>query len=1071
VARKDRQPGAVVGEALFVLFVLDREGGLVLSEGDAFTPLGTSSLEVVGQSAFEVYNDYPDLINGIRCALNGEAFAGLVENRDGTFDTHCHPLCDPGGSITGVVGVAFDIAGYRESEQRYRQLFEGITDICFVIDKGWHYTHANLATARVTTWEENQLIGQRLQDVLPDFGDTLPYRVYKQVLETGQPQRFTSRTLALPGSIEGVFDVMVYPIPDGIMCIAQDITERAKAEQALRESEARYHALFEELRDACFIVSLHGRFMSFNHAMLDLFGYSRQEFHRLHDKTLYVDPSDRLRYQEEIELMGSVQDFPTRMCTKHGAVMDCLITASLWRDAAGKLQGYQGIIRDITAQKRAEAEIQRSNTLLDALNRMQSEFIIESDPGPPFQKLLGTILDLTQSRGGFIAEMVEDAEKEGFLRVHATSNMPWLEAWTMPVKETGSADVAIDDPRNILGVIVRSGQPSISNNPSNDSRWKLIASEVSPPQSFLGLPFYSGIKLVGILGLADRQDGYNELMVFYLQPLLSTCASIIERYKSEQQRREAEKALRDSEERYRLLVESAPVPLFVHAGGKIVYANDACAGFFGAKRAGDLSEHPVSAFVHPDCQSAFEKHRRRKAKSALTQVQKINRLDGKVVDVEVVAIPVTYHDTPATQVIIHDVTERIRAEQAERAQRVLAEALNATAAAVNSTLELDQVLDQILSSAGQVVPHDASTIMLVEDGIARVVGHRGYAERGTADAAMAVRFSVTDVHTLRTMSRSHLPMIIPDVRRCSDWVDLAINAWVRSYAGAPIILNGETLGFINLESGQPGFYTSLHTERLQTFASQAAIAIRNARLYEAIRLHAAELEASNNELEAFSHTVAHDLKAPLHIVIGYASLLLSDYTDKLTSEVVGHVCQIETYAHKMNDMIENLLLLARLRDAATTVTRVQVQPVVQAAIERFRRYLDERGVTVSIEPDCPDVMGYGPWLEEVFANLIENAIKYCGPNNASPRITIRGKSLDNEHVRYEVEDNGLGVAPEHQERLFKMFTRFHAGYTRGAGLGLSIVNRIVNKLGGEVGVESELNKGSTFWFTLPAPSD
>jgi PAS domain S-box-containing protein len=585
----------------------------------------------------------------------------------------------------------------------------------------------------------------------------------------------------------------------------------------------------------------------------------------------------------------------------------------------------------------------------------------------------------------------------------------------------------------------------------------------------LGLPFYSGETLVGILAISDRPGGYDESLIAYLQPLLATCASILERYKSELQRRDAEVALRESEERYRLLVGSAPVPLFVHARGKILYANEACARLLGAESAEKLIDQAVRTFAHPAYQEAFEGRAQEEAGSASVPVQKLTRLDGKVIDAEVVAIPITYHRAPATQVIIHDVTERIRAERAEREQRILAEALHDTAAVVNSTLELAQVLDLILANVGQVVPHDASSIMLVDEGIARLVGHRGYSERGLAETIETMRLVVSVTPNLRAMSESHGPLIIPDVREYPGWVAVDVNDWVRSYAGVPIMLGGEAIGFINLDSNQPGFFTTLHAERLQTFASQAAIAIQNARLYEAARHHAAQLESSNNELEAYSHTVAHDLKAPLHIVIGYSSLLLSDYNDQLTPEILAHVDQIEIYARKMNDMIENLLLLARLRDAQTALFPVAVLPVVQSAQDRFRQRIDERGVEVTVEPDLPAVMGYGPWLEEVFANLIENAIKYCGPSNPSPRITIRGRTLEDNRVRYEVEDNGLGIAQEHQKHLFEMFTRFHADYTKGAGLGLSIVNRIIRKLGGEVGVVSEPNKGSTFWFTLPAP--
>jgi signal transduction histidine kinase len=112
-------------------------------------------------------------------------------------------------------------------------------------------------------------------------------------------------------------------------------------------------------------------------------------------------------------------------------------------------------------------------------------------------------------------------------------------------------------------------------------------------------------------------------------------------------------------------------------------------------------------------------------------------------------------------------------------------------------------------------------------------------------------------------------------------------------------------------------------------------------------------------------------------------------------------------------------------------------------------------------------MGYGPWIEEVFANLISNAIKYIGKDNPEPRIIVRGSRVGS-IVRYEVKDNGLGISEKDQERLFEMFSRFHTGEASGLGLGMSIVQRIVDRLNGQLGVESALGKGSSFWFALAA---
>ncbi|MGH7462254.1 MAG: GAF domain-containing protein, partial [Longimicrobiales bacterium] len=188
-----------------------------------------------------------------------------------------------------------------------------------------------------------------------------------------------------------------------------------------------------------------------------------------------------------------------------------------------------------------------------------------------------------------------------------------------------------------------------------------------------------------------------------------------------------------------------------------------------------------------------------------------------------------------------EIAERGRAEEAEHEQRALAEALRDTAAALTSTLNVDEVLDRILNNIERVVPHHVATIMLVEQGMARVVRHRGYTERGLADRLQTLRFGVADTPNLRQMAESGQPLVISDTQAYAGWVDLPESRWIHSYLGAPVILKGQVIGFLNLDSVQAGFFTSVHAERLKIFADQAAIAIENARLYNSVQQQALEI--------------------------------------------------------------------------------------------------------------------------------------------------------------------------------------------------------------------------------------
>jgi len=898
----------------------------------------------------------------------------------------------------------------RRTEERYRQLFDSMADICFVIDREWRYVAANQAASRVTHLNQQAFIGKTVMEVIPESDLERIISPYRSAVESGQPRHFEAERPLLPDAIPGQFEMVVYPISDGIMCIAHDITARVRAEEALRQSEARYHTIFEESREAIFIAALDGQIVDFNQAAIDLFGLTRQEASATSVVDLYVNPQDRENFVRAVTEIGAIRDYPIRLRHKNGTEMDCQISAAIWRGPDGSIKGYQGHVRDITAQHRADEALRESEARFRAVFEGTTLGIAVLDlSGRPLMvnPALQSILeyDDNELRGLTLHELIHPQDLgRGWQRF---TELAQGRRESYQVEER---------------YVTRSGS-AVWVNVTTSVVWDDQAT-----------PLYA--------------------------------IAIVEDIR---ERRSAEQALRESEERYRRLVELSPEPLAVHIAGKLVYLNAACVRILGAETADELMGRGVMDFVHPDYRGVVSeriKQVQESGEDAPLIQEKFVRLDGKVIDVEVVSIPITYHGQAGSQVIFRDITDRLRAEANERA---LAEALRKTSAALNSTLELPEVLHLILASVGQVVPHEAATIMLIDDeGAARVVEEHGYAERGFGDDVRALRFSVDYVQSLKQMFQSRQTIYVPNLEEFDGWLKMRHTEWIRSYVGAPISLGDQVIGFINLESSQVGYFSQAHAERLQTFADQAAIAIKNARLYDDLRRHAAELQDRNSDLDAFSHTVAHDLKAPLHVIMGYTSLILSDYKDQLNPEIMGHLDNVAQYADKLDTLIESMMLLAKLRSAEVQIAPVSPAPLVADAIERFRRLIEARHVHVDVAGALPPVMSYAPWLEEIFANLVENAIKYLGSRNPDPRITIRGNVQSDGMVRFQVEDNGIGISEENLKGLFKMFARIHSAEdVKGAGLGLSIVERIVHRLDGKVGVESTPGKGSIFWFALP----
>lgn len=271
------------------------------------------------------------------------------------------------------------------------------------------------------------------------------------------------------------------------------------------------------------------------------------------------------------------------------------------------------------------------------------------------------------------------------------------------------------------------------------------------------------------------------------------------------------------------------------------------------------------------------------------------------------------------------------------------------------------------------------------------------------------------------------------------------------------------------------------------------------RIQAALEQYASELETSNAELNAFAHTVAHDLKTPLTALLGFSSVLERRLNHLSPAQIRERINLIGQTGHKMTDIVNELLLLASVRRAEqVTMTTLNMGRIAAEAQKRLRPMIRERQATIIAPEKWPRAWGYAPWIEEIWVNYMSNALKYGGapehgitphielgwetggrnkqqPAPPLPPTSSLGKcnpdAANNRsnmpQLRFWVRDNGLGLSTSAQSQLFTEFTRLGQSRAQGHGLGLSIVRRIVDKLGGEVGVDSQVGTGSTFWFSLP----
>lgn len=386
---------------------------------------------------------------------------------------------------------------------------------------------------------------------------------------------------------------------------------------------------------------------------------------------------------------------------------------------------------------------------------------------------------------------------------------------------------------------------------------------------------------------------------------------------------------------------------------------------------------------------------------------------------------------------------------------------------MDRTFESNVVETLEQTSANWMLQEPARILVVDDEPSARrtlemILSRSGY-EVETAETGQAALKKVDEGPYNVVLLDIHLPdmegveLLSPLAERYPEMARIIItgNASVRSATQA---LNRGASGYItkplNMDQVLAAIREALEKQRLFAEKQQADAALRR---------YAEELETRNEELDAFAHTVAHDLKDPLHNIAGFADILLENGDLFSEEERQESLETIRQTAHRMATIIDELLLLAEVRKGEVQLKKVDMASVVDAALERLRRMVEKHDAELHMPDDWPDVVGYPGWIEEVWVNYLSNGLKYGG---RPPQLEL-GFNADGDSVRFWVRDNGAGIPPDEQEQLFTLFTRLAQVRVEGHGLGLSVVRRIVDRLDGEVGVKSEVGNGSIFYFTLP----
>jgi signal transduction histidine kinase len=392
--------------------------------------------------------------------------------------------------------------------------------------------------------------------------------------------------------------------------------------------------------------------------------------------------------------------------------------------------------------------------------------------------------------------------------------------------------------------------------------------------------------------------------------------------------------------------------------------------------------------------------------------------------------------------------------------------LNQAGQVLTATLESQHVLEQLLQVAIELIGAEGSSVWLWDEAepdylvcqaafhkeiSPLIVDHRLHAGQGLAGWVAETGKSAA------VISADEDPRFSPEVDSQSGFN-------TSSMLVVPLRLRDEIIGVLEVVNKQHGDFDTDDLAVAETLAASASIAIDNARLVEALQKQTEDLQSRNEELDAFAHTVAHDLQNPLAQIVGFSEVLKWQDVGLGRDDRDNALQVIAASALKMSTIIRELLLLSSVRKTEVQLKPLYMQNIVEAAMSRLTHVIKEHNADVKLPKVWPKAMGHAPWIEEIWENYLSNAMKYGG---SPPSMELGGSEEPDGTVRFWIRDNGPGLSAEECSRLFKPFTRLGAD---GYGLGLSIVQRIVEKLGGQVAVTSEMGKGSEFSFMLPSLS-